>query len=256
MITNDLSDAQAVADAGGCGDGSPAVNEPVDDLLILASVQPIDGPGSVLAQAGPCLIRDENVNGQIDIGDFPGMGVMFFDEADLDNGALGVTVLHEMGHVLGYGVLWDVQGLLADPASPSTTGADPHFTGARSHRGVQCCRGNPVQRRRKSAGRRHRRGPGTINMHWRESVFDNELMTGFVELGASPGPQPLSAITIASFASQGYTVNPSAADPYTLPLGAARATGRRGRIELVDDIARMPIRLIAPNGRVTRTIRP
>lgn len=251
VITNDLSDAQAVADAGGCGDGSPAVNEPVDDLLILASVQPIDGPGSVLAQAGPCLIRDENDDGQIDIGDFPGMGVMFFDEADLDNGALGPTVLHEMGHVLGFGVLWDVQGLLADPASPPTTGADPHFTGAQAVTAFNASGGTLY------AGKKvpveDMGGPGTVNKHWRELVFENELMTGFLDAGQ---PEPLSAITIASFASEGYSVNPSAADAYTLPLAAARATGRRGRIELVDDIARTPIRLIAPNGRVTRTIRP
>jgi hypothetical protein len=84
-------------------------------------------------------------------------------------------------------------------------------------------------------------------------VFDAELMTGFLDVGA---PEPLSAITIASFADQGYTVNQSAADPYTLPLGAARVAGSHRRIELVDDIAHIPIRLVAPDGRVTRIINP
>ena len=95
--------------------------------------------------------------------------------------------------------------------------------------------------------------PGTKDKHWRESVFDDELMTGFLDPGR---PEPLSAITIASFADQGYTVNQNAADSYTLPLGAARVAGSHRRIELVDDIAHTPIRLIAPNGRVTRTLRP
>jgi hypothetical protein len=255
VITNDFSDALVNEPAGACGDGTPALNETLDDLLILASVQTIDGPGSILAQAGPCLLRDENGNGQIEVGDFPGVGVMQFDEADLDlverNGVLGATVMHEMGHVLGFGVLWGFEGLLVDPSQPPANGNDPHFPDAATVAAFDAAGGTlyadgakvPVE----NTG-----GPGTADLHWRESVFDHELMTGFVNVG----PEPLSAITIASFAAEGYSVDPTAADPYTLPLAAARASGRRSGLALGRDIAPTPLRLLGRDGRVTRTIRP
>ena len=93
-------------------------------------------------------------------------------------------------------------------------------------------------------------GLGTADMHWRESVLGNELMTGFVDFG----PQPLSAITIASLAAMGYSVNPAEADAYTLPAFAtSRVAG--GRVALHRDVA--PIRLgrLGPDGRVSHTIR-
>ena len=156
-----------------------------------------------------------------------------------------------MGHVLGFGVLWDPEGLLADPSLPPNNGDDPHFTGTQAINAFNASGGTlytagakvPVE----NFGQE-----GTKDKHWRESVFDNELMTGFLNSGV---PEPLSAITIASFADQGYTVNQNAAYPYTLPL-AARTAGSRGHIELCDDIAHIPIRLVAPDGRVTRILRP
>jgi hypothetical protein len=252
VITNDLPDAHATAAAGDCGDGVPAVDEDVDDLLILASVQSIDGIGSVLARAGPCLLRDMNGNSNIDVGDFPGMGVMFFDEADVDN-EFATTVLHEMGHVLGFGVLWGFQGLLADPSLPPNNGTDPHFTGAQAIAAFNASGGSTYTDGAKVPVENFFGEEGTKDKHWRELVFETELMTGVLDPGA---PEPLSAITIASFADQGYTVNQSAADPYTLPFGAARVAGSHRRIELVDDIAHIPIRLVAPDGRVTQILRP
>ncbi len=59
----------------------------------------------------------------------------------------------------------------------------------------------------------NRGGPGTRDGHWRESIFGNELMTGFV----GPGRDlPLSTVTIASLADLGYQVDLNAADPYRL----------------------------------------
>ena len=66
---------------------------------------------------------------------------MQFDEADLElveeEGVLGAVVSHEMGHVLGFGVLWGVEGLLVDPSQPPNNGDDPHFPGRRRRRGVR-----------------------------------------------------------------------------------------------------------------------
>ena len=58
-------------------------------------------------------------------------------------------------------------------------------------------------------------GAGTAGVHWSESVFGNELMTGFI----SGTPDPLSILTVGAMQDLGYTVNYSAADPYTMPAG-------------------------------------
>src|SRR5256885_15699866 len=59
---------------------------------------------------------------------------MRFDTADLDAiesaGLLQPVILHEMAHVLGYGTIWTLRGLLADPSLSG--GLDPHFTGSRA----------------------------------------------------------------------------------------------------------------------------
>jgi hypothetical protein len=64
--------------------------------------------------------------------------------------------------------------------------------------------------------------PGTSDAHWRESVFGNELMTGYANVGG----MPFSAMTVGSLGDIGYLVNPFAADPYALP-GTGGASGNR-----------------------------
>jgi hypothetical protein len=56
-------------------------------------------------------------------------------------------------------------------------------------------------------------GPGTFGGHWREAIFGNELMTGYVD----DHRDPLSTLTVAAFDDMGYTVNYSAAEAYQLP---------------------------------------
>jgi hypothetical protein len=56
-------------------------------------------------------------------------------------------------------------------------------------------------------------GAGTAGVHWSESMFGNELMTGFI----SGTPDPFSIPTVGAMQDLGYTVNYAAADPYSLP---------------------------------------
>jgi hypothetical protein len=243
LISGDLPNVQVNAAAGSCGTGSPALAEQVDDLVILANLSPIDGPGAVLGAAGPCFIRDP--------GDLPVVGQMRFDTDDLEvleaNDLLDVVIRHEMGHVLGIGTLWSLQGFLADASLSG--GTDPHFTGANAITAFNGAGGAgyggqkvPVE----DTG-----GQGTADSHWRESVFDTELMTGFVGFGTSP----LSAVTVQSLKDQGYTVNLAGADPYTLG-GALRAAGASTGpgVHLKDDIIRGPIYAVDPNGTVVGTV--
>ncbi len=261
-ITDDLQDFLLQVPAGtACEDPTfPAVNQTIDDVIILVSLGPIDGPGGVLGIAGPCYVRDFAPQGlPLQPGDLPVLGTMQFDTDDLEmletNGFLSSVILHEMGHVLGIGTLWRDQGFLADPSlpddddDPSTPNGDPHFTGAQSVAafddvgGVAYVAGAkvPVE----NTG-----GEGTADGHWRESVLDAELMTGFIGAGQSP----LSVVTLASLADQGYGVDLGAADSYSLLL-SLRAFGDQPKLRLMNDIFRGPIRMVDARGRVTGMLR-
>jgi len=184
-----------------CGATNGVFSGTVDDLLIDYSTTAIDGVGGVLARAGPCLI---------DASDrLPRFGVMEFDSADLAGlasiGLLDDVIVHEMAHVLGYGTVWD---LLTSGTLLSGSGSgDPRYNGPRGIGEWSALGGAgavPVE----ATG-----GPGTADSHWRETTFDNELMTGFIDYGTNP----LSRLTIASLADLGYRVNIGAADPYVPP---------------------------------------
>ncbi len=144
-------------------------------------------------------------------------GIMQFDAADMasmvSSGLLYSVVLHEMGHILGIGTLWSDFGLLsgAYTSNPIFTGADA--TAQYNQIFGTNAAGVPVE----ATG-----GAGTADAHWRETVFTNELMTGW----AGPGTNlPLSRVTIGSLADLGYTVNYAAADAYT-PTSAGLAAAR------------------------------
>jgi hypothetical protein len=239
LVIGDLPNIPVNVGPGNCGPGSPAINETIDDLLIFATIGPIDGPGGILGMAGPCGIRTSNL---------PFAGAMIFDEDDLADlqaaGYLGDVILHEMGHVIGYGTVWESLGLLADPAQSG--GTDPHFTGplaiaafdrigGAGHSGAKV----PVE----ATG-----GQGTADSHWRETVLDNELMTGFLNAGSNP----LSELSVASLWDMGYPVNLDGSDNFSiteLPLARAAAS-----LSLGDDILRLPLWFIDEGGRVVEVI--
>jgi Leishmanolysin/Bacterial Ig-like domain (group 2) len=256
VIAADLEDVLLQSAAGDCGDDTPAIDQTVDDVIILVRLAPRDGPGGILGGAGPCFIRSADPPAD-PVDPLTVMGVMEFDTEDLqqleDEGFLEDVILHEMGHVLGIGTLWDFQGLLVDPSLTAggvpNPGADPHFTGSQAIAAFNSAGGLayvgekvPVE----DTG-----GVGTADAHWRESVLDNELMTGFI----GSVQNPLSRITIASLADQGYPVNLAAADPYSFLLGSLRAFDSRPKLQLKNDILRHPIRKVDRHGRVTGVLR-
>ena len=243
LVVGDVGDELMSEGPGSCRNDTPAINEQVDDVLIFVTLEPIDGRGGIVGSAGPCWIREP--------GFLPLVGVMVFDVQDIElieqDGLLEALFLHEMGHVVGIGPTWRHLGLLANPVGSG--GTDPHFTGRRAIDAFNSVGGAgyagakvPVE---------NDFGPGTSDNHWRESVFGNEVMTGFIDDGANP----LSAITVASLADLGYAVDLSAADRYTLSP-ALRLPGTRRTLLLENDIVRLPIRLIDASGRRTGTIRP
>jgi subtilisin-like proprotein convertase family protein len=225
IIVSDLPDVQVEG-------------ETVDDVVIEAEGAPIDGPGRTLGQAGPTRLRP---------GTFlPAWGVMSFDTADLaqmeDDGSLARVIMHEMGHVLGFGTIWSHLGLRQGAGT-----VNPRFTGPNAMREFAAMRELAAA---EAVPLANVGGPGTIDSHWREAVFGNELMTGFLDAGVNP----ISRLTIAAFEDMGYQVDYGAADPYTLPsslvlaimgVGAERADhGGHGIILVPDQVVLPPEALV------------
>ena len=121
VIVGHVQTSPLAESANRCFQGAPAINEVVEDLLVFVQIIPIDGPGNVVARAGPCTVHIPAVLTQ--------MGLLQLDHADmqllLGQCSLDNMVAHESGHAArGFGTLWSSR----NPASGSGT-TDPFFTG-------------------------------------------------------------------------------------------------------------------------------
>lgn len=170
----------------------------IDDIQIDASIAPIDGVGKILGQAGPSAVRTSSY--------IPIKGVMQFDSADLaslaSSGRLGDVIFHEMGHVLGIGTIWSYKNLKGGTAS------DPRYVGSSAISAYKTLGGSEASIPLENTG-----GSGTFGAHWRESIFSNEVMTGYLNSGVNP----ISIISIASMIDLGYSVDLSQAENYLIP---------------------------------------
>ncbi|MXX54337.1 MAG: hypothetical protein F4205_04670 [Gemmatimonadetes bacterium] len=224
--------------------------ETIDDLMIVASVVEIDGPGAVLGRAGPCRLRSGSY--------LPYFGRMEFDVADLEemerSGTLKPVILHEMAHVLGIGTLWQHLNLLANPSLEAGRQVDTYLplplavAAFDQAGGVGYTGGGKVPVANKGIR------PGSDDGHWRKSVLGTELMTSAINAHAQS--IPLSAISIQALADLGYTVDLSLADAYRLPTAAAVAESLEHSIDLGNDIIRGLTVVTDRNGRVVRIIPP
>ncbi|HYV99468.1 MAG TPA: leishmanolysin-related zinc metalloendopeptidase [Gemmatimonadaceae bacterium] len=241
VITTDLPDVPINIAAGQCGDNSPAMNQSVDDVLIFATIAPIDGAGKILGTAGPCFVRSSS--------GLPIVGEMTFDEADVAsmeaNGSFTSVVLHEMGHVLGIGTFWPDHGLQNQTLEGGTP-QDTYFSGTNAVIGF-----NAIGGLNYTAGQKvpveNTGGAGTINSHWRESVLGNELMTGFL----SGAINPLSVLTVRSLQDLGYSVNVAAADPFNIAT-ALRSDVGVVKVQMPGDIRTGPLYSIDNAGTIRR----
>jgi len=175
--------------------------ERIDDLLIIAKGSDIDGRRGILGQAGPTHLREND--------HLPARGLMSFDIADLkameDDGTLADVICHEMGHVLGVGTLWKRNKLVRGIGSN-----DPIYIGKHASREYGKLKG---QSKNIFVPVANTGGPGTRDAHWREEVFGNELMSGFI----SSRGNPISRTTVASLKDIGYEVDLDKAEAYELP---------------------------------------
>jgi hypothetical protein len=239
IVLGDIPDFGGTIPAEPCGAefSLPAVGTPVDDVVIFAGVQAIDGDGGILAQAGPCVIRGT--------GRLPIVGIVLFDTADLDlltaNASLTEVASHELAHALGFGTIWTDLGLLEGAG-----GSDPFFTGPGARQAFTALRAAGSPFAGNSVPVEGTGGPGTRDGHWRESVFDEELMTGFYDGGSS---NPLSAVTIASLRDLGYVVDDTRGDPYSLGARLASVLAEGGAMMLRERLAPWPVIVVDEAGR-------
>ncbi|MGE0443028.1 MAG: leishmanolysin-related zinc metalloendopeptidase [Gemmatimonadales bacterium] len=219
--------------------GGQSLNETIDDLLIFAKIDAIDGVGGILGQAGACYLRDDDLLSVV--------GIMQFDVADVANleasGRFRDVVLHEMGHVIGLGSLWNLKTLISGRG-----GGDPFFTGGSARMAFAAAANSPTAYLGEPVPVENTGGGGTRDVHWREAIVTNELMTGFLNSGVNP----LSAITVASFRDEGYIVNDALADAFT--FGAALQAATAAPVSLHVSEWSSLVRTIDRSGRVRRVI--
>lgn len=244
IIVNDIGSTALTATAGECEPWLPAISETINDLIVFVRATKIDGPNKAVARAGPCYVSG--------VSRLPIVGTLEVDIDDLDTLAqrdlLDNVVLHELGHVLGLGTLWNYRRSLIVGSGTD----DPFFNGTSARAaflavGGAQYQGTPVPVENSGM-------LGTRDSHWRASVFGNELMQGFVQAGG----MPLSAVTIASLADLGYSVSLSAADqfPHLSTLRAVVSSEvTDDKISLSGDVTRGPIFEIDRAG-ARRRIRP
>ena len=203
ILPEDLPDIEfARSVSGSCFDHSFNISrgERIDDLRIYVTFLPNEwSDAGIAGAAGPRFVR---TSGQTSVGCM-GLSTRLYLSRYFRE-----LALHEMGHVFGVGILWDIQDLYGDA----------HFNGPRAIAAFNSAGGwnypgpkVPVQRE--------------IGGHWRRSVFQTELMTRSLN-----GRGWLSAITVQALADLGYSVDVTQADPYTLP----RAAQTRAEIASID----------------------
>jgi hypothetical protein len=242
IIVADIGTTRLEINAGECQPWIPAIRESVNDLIVYVRVVPIDGDTKVVAQASPCYVNADNR--------LPIMGFVELDSADVDDlverRLLDAVVLHELGHVLGIGTLWNYRRTLLTGSGTD----DPFFTGVEARAafagvGGTLYDGEPVPVENSGA-------QGTRDVHWRASVFGRELMQGF----AIPGGMPLSRVTIGSLADLGYIVALHKADAFSLFAALRSGASLDAGIVLGHDVGNTPLYEVDRRGNSRRVSVP
>uniref|UniRef100_A0A7S3DPL2 Uncharacterized protein n=1 Tax=Entomoneis paludosa TaxID=265537 RepID=A0A7S3DPL2_9STRA len=180
-------------------------------IYITGEAAPIDGVGKILGSSGPrTMITTPEQNPVNHNRHFKQTltGEMTFDSDDIAKMLLDGTykdvIVHEMGHVLGLGTMWEYNGLHSGREN------DPVYRGINAQREYTNY-GFPGKLEVEVD-----HGEGTAGGHWDEECLRSEIMTGM----ADPVMQ-FSKITVGGMEDLGYKVDYTAADQYSIPLDAA-----------------------------------
>lgn len=213
-----------------------------NNVNITVNLQAIDGVGGVLGSAGPTNAKLNAAQTAVTPTYlYTQTGTMTFDTADvaglLGDGSFDEVVLHEMGHVLGIGTLWDSSDVGFAGRQELYVNNSGQYTGAFGLAAYNAEFGQagtfvPVE----LGG-----GAGTANGHWDEvnggagltgrvslltgKDMRDEIMTGWLNT-----PAFISQLTIQGMQDLGYDVVPVPEPTSLAALGlAAVALRRRAR---------------------------
>jgi hypothetical protein len=121
----------------------------VDDFVISVNITDIDGVGGILGQAGPDALSPSS------LGRLPYTRSTQLDAVDVANLAsrdmLEDVVLHEFGHIVGIGTIWDLKGFRSGT----------NYTGINATREYNAVVGSGNTVPLETNG-----GPGTALSHW------------------------------------------------------------------------------------------
>jgi len=173
--------------------------EEISGIKIVARSEKIDGQRQVLAKSGPVFWRPKEAGKYAFL---PATGVMNFDTDDLRYmeraGTLSDVITHEMGHTLGFGMIWNIKRLTTE------TNGLTFYSGpeASLQYGLLMNQG-PLDVPLETKG-----GAGSADCHWDRNLFKKELMCSGIRM---PG-NPISKVTVGCLQDMGYDVNMEAAD--------------------------------------------
>lgn len=202
------------------GEPVATIDETIDDVLVLALVDEMDGPGGAGAQGFPCLLRDPGTQTLV--------GFVRLDQDDfalIDQDRRREFFLHELVHALGLvpGVIsiTTPSGFSRDCLQQPSRGApdpvvlDTHFSCAGARRGFDQIGGAryPGAKVPLENGATIALTANTLNHHWRKTSLRNELMTGWFTAGLRA---PLSVVTVGALEDLGYGVSYPAAESFAL----------------------------------------
>jgi hypothetical protein len=191
VIVDDNGDPIDIAPDVGARYIATELPDMVDDAYIAGSVILWDGPGGILGVAATAAINQDS-NGKL----HPKAGSMVFDEADVQDminfGTWTNVILHEMGHVIGIGLLWKLNQL------HSGIKTDDEYKGSEAKQvweDMGCSGPLPVETDGSS---------GTAGFHWDETCLRGELMPVQKSISALAKVQRLRVCKVSSM-SRSYT---------------------------------------------------
>ncbi|MEM7782992.1 MAG: hypothetical protein AAF939_01905 [Planctomycetota bacterium] len=176
----------------------------------------VDGPGGILAFAGPDLIlsADRVLPGFVQDSDqMTFRGTMTFDIEDVPGlsaaGLLDEVALHEGMHAIGFGTLFEANGLAGQVGG---IGLFQYIGGRYAREAYRIESGDPV---REFINLEQTGGAGTAGGHWSlgDPVFDQiattnrqDIMLGFID-PSNPPEVFVSETTWGAFADLGFAVS-------------------------------------------------
>jgi hypothetical protein len=127
--------------------GCSGYPDTLDDLYICAKDEDMDGPSRTLGYAYISVVVNRSPDGSTTTVQ-PVVGEMRYDRVDIvrlmDFGVFGDVVLHEIGHILGVGILWGDNGLVSGSVYNDWLG-DYETQASREWHALGCSESLPIE---------------------------------------------------------------------------------------------------------------